>query len=339
MVPGLVVAQPALVLWLMGMSAVGGAPDHAPDRLLTRHGVDIVLDEDVFVLFAALNAAGYSRETERKGPPLVAPIFHPIRADAREALRAARNTNALKEARKVFEAHPVAIEVYLEAILAGQSASAGTAKLRDALIPVLTRFRKEAALEALFDRLAERQRTLALTLREDLDKDLGRATKLLGLKALTAPLDLVVVPNFLDGHAEARRVRSKAGRFVVVGPGFSSARAAIVTEVVAATLAASARQAVQGAAAFQQNWESLKASRRIRGRYGHAANYLAQALARAVTHRVRHPKPHRETDEDFIDDQAKQGIRWARAGLKIVDMPDRGSLPTALAAVIRRVTP
>src|SRR5687768_3036022 len=61
----------------------------APDKLITAHGVEIRNDERVFVLFAALNGLGFSEETQRKGPPLRAPVFHPLRAQIRDALRKA----------------------------------------------------------------------------------------------------------------------------------------------------------------------------------------------------------------------------------------------------------
>ena len=322
------------------LSAIAASASDAPDRLLTRQGVDIVLDEDVFALFAALNAAGYSEETERKGPPLVAPVFHPVRVDARHALREAAESASLRSVRAVFEAHPVPIEVYLEAVLAGDTAAPPRAgRLRTALMPVLARFRREATLEALFDRLVDRQRAHALALHAHLESDFDRAGALLGVKTLRAPNDAVVVPNLLDAHGQIRAIRQARARFLVVGPSLTLARAAVVNDAVAAALEPAAQRAFAQAPSYQKSWESLKASRRIRTRYQNGARYLAESVARAVAHRVIHPDANRDADEDFIDDQAKRGMRWARAGLKIVDAGSRGHLAATLPARARKTSP
>ena len=57
----------------VALAASTGQIADAPDRLISAHGIEIVSDGRVFVLFAALNGLGYSDETQRKGPPLRAP--------------------------------------------------------------------------------------------------------------------------------------------------------------------------------------------------------------------------------------------------------------------------
>ncbi|MEM7677401.1 MAG: hypothetical protein AAF449_15490, partial [Myxococcota bacterium] len=64
----------ALTAFALALPTAAQATEDTPDRLFTMHGVELRVDEDVFVLFAALNAAGYAEETERKGPPLRAPF-------------------------------------------------------------------------------------------------------------------------------------------------------------------------------------------------------------------------------------------------------------------------
>src|SRR5688572_16050479 len=113
----------------VSLMAASTAAADAPDRLITKHGVELRADERVFVLFAALNALEFNEETRRKGPPLRAPEFHPIRVQIRDALRAQDDAGNLAGIRSMFEANPAEIEVYLEAVLGGEGLSSDAQKL------------------------------------------------------------------------------------------------------------------------------------------------------------------------------------------------------------------
>src|SRR5579864_1523492 len=95
-----------LLFTLLGVGAKDAAEADAPDRLITEQGLELRSDERVFVLFAALNALGYSEETERKGPPLRAPVFHPIRETVREALRKPDEAAKMSAVKAMFEQNP-----------------------------------------------------------------------------------------------------------------------------------------------------------------------------------------------------------------------------------------
>ena len=331
----LAIAVSSIALATLSVAAQGDAPE----RLLTRQGVDIVANEDVFALFAALNAAGYSEETEREGPPLGAPVFHPVRVDVREALREARTAEAFKAVRKIFKEYPEPIEIYIEAVVFESDPSGEVGKLQRVLMPALAQFRRDANLAKLFDRLAEQQRDHALMFKQQLEADFETAKKILQVDTLKAPPELSVVPNLLDGHDEVRTVQHESRRCLVVGPSISTSRAAVLEDVLTTVLRPAAKRAFEEAPEFQRSWDNLKTSRLARTRYGDGVNYLARAVARAVIHRVTHPKGSREGDEDFFDNQTKEGMRWARAALKVVDIPNRGDMTSVLPSLLKKTSP
>ena len=333
-----------IALTALTMGAV--TPD-APARLITQHGIELRADEQVFLLFAALNAAGYSEETNRKGPPLRAPVFHDIRSDVRDELRKAREQPSMDEVRKLFESNPGEIEDYLAAILSDGKKD-GLSKPAAALVgkvePVLTKFYAEAKVGGLFDTVATAQRDHAKTLKAALEKDFAEARKLLGDDTLRAPTDLVVVPNPLDGHAMVRELKIGKKTFLVVGPGAETARAAVLHAALLPAFRDMADKAWGFAAGYRRSWDALKTSRRISEQYGDGKNYLAEALTRAVAHRVGtlvdKPKDARGADEDFIDEQARQGMRWARVGLKVIDRSDASKpLSEELPGLVKKVGP
>lgn len=319
-----------------------GAVRDAPMKLITQHGVELRADEDVFVLFAALNAAGYSEETERKGPPLRAPVFHGIRVDVRDALRSVRKKGSMDKVRNLFEKNPGEIEDYLSATLALSSKAklSGTpAKLKGNLPPVFDALRDEGKLVKLFDDLAIKQRNHAKELKGMLEKDFAAASSILG-GTLRAPGSLVVVPNPLDGHGIVRVVDHGDTRYVVVGPGHDTARVAILRAALRSALTAPSKASFGSARGFARSWDGLKTSRRIRTEFKDGPTYLAESLTRAITHRVLSKKKSRDADEDFIDEQAKDGIRWARASLKLVDGLEKGKpIAEQLPKVVGKVTP
>lgn len=333
-----------IALTALTMGAV--TPD-APDRLITQHGVELRADEQVFLLFAALNAAGYSEETNRKGPPLRAPVFHEIRTDVRDELRKSRDKDPMKAVVKLFESNPGEIEDYLAAVLA-DGKKAGLSKAAAALTgkvgPTLKKLYTEQSLGTLFDKVATDQRNHAKALKAHLEKDFVEAKKIVGDEGLRAPSNLVVVPNPLDGHAMVRRIELGDTTFLVVGPGHETARAAVLQAALQPAVQPLADKAWGYGAGYRRSWDALKTSRRISGQYGNGKKYLGAALTRAIAHRVRtnvdKPKDVRTADEDFIDEQARQGMRWARAGLRLVDRRDAATpMAQDLLKLVRKINP
>lgn len=330
----------ALTLTAFTAATVLPAATDAPVRLITKHGVELRADEDVFVLFAALNALGYAEETRRKGPPLRAPVFHDIRIEVRDALRAVHKKGGTAGIRKMFEKNPAEIEVYLQAILAeGRAKLPKRARKLKSALGALQEFRNKAELASLFDKIAEEQRKHSVKLKGLVEQDFVEAKKLLGASSLRAPLSLVVVPNPLDGHDVVRRLRVGDTRYLIVGPGFGTARRSILEAGLRPVIGEYVKAAWKGARRYRKHWDSLKTSRRITRRFPNGQAYLTEALTAATAYRVRVKRRTRDTDEDFIDEQAKDGIRWARAALKILDDAGRGPLKDQLPRLLAKSSP
>ncbi|MEL6188173.1 MAG: hypothetical protein AAFU79_26405 [Myxococcota bacterium] len=325
------------------LSGLAGAPGDAPMRLVTDHGIELSANEEVFTLFAALNAAGYAEEPKRKGPPLNAPVFHPIREDVREALRAAKSTSSLTAVRKVFETHPETIATYIEAALsmapdAPRPSSAASA-LAKKLAP-LGDFRSEASLATVFDRVAGDQRALMKELASALEKDLEAVRKVLGDPGFRAPRAVVVVPNPLDGHGLVRRLTLGGVTYLVVGPGLDEARTAILQAALEPSMSALVATSYGRAGKLSRSWSTLKTSKRITRRWPNGKAYLADALTHAVAHRARAGgTATRDADEEFVDVEAKDGMRWARTALKILDDHGSGKLADALPNLLAKASP
>lgn len=328
-------------LVLVTSSILGAAPVDAPERLISEHGVELRNDERVFVLYAALNALGFAEETRRRGPPLRAPIFHPIRQEVREALRKVKGKDSKADIQRLFETSPAEIETYLEAYLADDGAPLSKeAKSLKPNLRTLDAYRQNAELEGLFDNLAQEQRALSKELKKRIEADFGAAAKLLGQEDLRAPLNLIVIPNPLDGHEIVRQVWIGKERYLLVGPGIETAATAILRASLRSLFQDQLGSAMGGAAKFTKSWSALATSRRIKRAYPDATAYLAEALARAVAYRVHGSKKSREADEEFIEDQTKLGMRWARAGLSIVDMHSAGSsFEKALPRLVAKASP
>jgi hypothetical protein len=336
------VAVSALTL---SLPAAASAAD-APLSVITEQGLELRADERVFVLFAALNAAGYADETERKGPPLRAPVFHPIRDAVRDELRKVREQSAMAEARKLFEDNPAEVEIYLEAALAdeGTKLSADASKLKGKLDPVLARLGEEAQLEKLFDGLAVQQRDLARALKERLERDFAEAQRLLGDAELRAPLNLIVVPNPLDAHGAVRRLVRGDLQLLVVGPELESVRRVVLEAALAPSVAAMVTAAYPNAKATQKAWDQLKGIKRLTARWPTGEAYFADALTGVVSRRVRAKVDGatlgRDSDEEFAENQAQAGQRWARAALRILELQTVGQpLKAELPKLISKVAP
>ena len=320
-------AFPVVVALIALGTSAQAASDEAPIELYTPQGVNIRLEERVFHLFAALNAAGYSAEEKRRGPPLNAPVYHPVRVQVRDALRDLRDQPIVNQLRELFEANPQPIAVYLEALLAdeGDAISTAAKKLRPKL-DLIDSFASEASLRALFDRLAVEQRDLAKNLMQAIDTDLGAAKAIIDSE-LRAPVNTVVVPNPLDSHTALETVDVGPTRYIVVGPDFDEARQNLVTELSKPYLRSAVDQAWGAAGKYRAHWDQVKVSKRISGRYGDAKNYLVTALAHALAHKVdsdRRGAAGAEADEAFIDEHAREGLRWARVALRIWEQHEAG---------------
>ncbi len=330
------------LLYLAFAFSAPSAPQDAPDRLITAHGVELRADEDVFLLFAALNAAGYTEETRRKGPPLRAPIFHDIRRRVRDVMRTYRERSAVKNITLLFERNAMPLEDYLAAALADGGLGPETEALQAKLGPALNRFGQQVRVTEVFDDLASAQRAHAQQLKDGLEVDLTALTDNLADPSFRAPTEVVVVPNPLDAHATVRRVKTDREVVLVVGPDHPTARRAILEEVLKPYVRTAVDKHYRRAPAFKRSWGRIKSSRRIAQRYGSGQNYLTEALVRAMAFRVRanvDGQAGREADEAFIDEQARSGMRWARVALRVVDRVQGKKLDKALGPALAQSTP
>jgi hypothetical protein len=321
-------------------AALAALPTDAPLRLITPHGVDIVADEQVFVLFAAMNGAGYAEESARKGPPLLAPVFHPVRNEVRDAIRKVKDQGSVEALKKIFEENPGEIEDYLAAALATEDKglSPAAAKLRPKLIPALERFHEETELAKVFDGLAEKQRDHAKDLKVRIEKRFGEASTMLGLASLRAPIELTVVPNPLDSSDSIRLVSQGTRKILIVGPGVGGPEHTTLVYALRPIFLDAVKKSYANAKNFKTSWDGIKTVRRIAAAFPDGETYLADALAQATAYRVAtklENKQAKDTDEDFIDAQAKDGQRWARAAVRILDARDT---KTGLADDLGKIT-
>lgn len=325
-------------------STLTGAPADAPLRLLTQEGVDIVADEQVFLLFAAMNGAGYAEESARQGPPLLAPVYHPVRNEVRDAIRKAKEQGALDVLKRLFQENPGEIEDYLAAALASddQGLSPGAQKLRPKLVPALEKFREEVELAKVFDTLAEKQREHAKELKVRIERRYVEAATMLGLPGLRCPLTLTVVPNPLDSHDSVRLVKQGDRRILVVGPGVNGPENTALLFALRPIFDEAVKKSYANAKNWKTSWDGLKTVRKIAAAYPDGESYLTEALSQATAYRVAiklENKQPKDADEDFIDAQAKDGQRWARGALRVLDardpkVPLLDDLPKIIAKVI-----
>ena len=329
----------------LGAAQIGDAPD----RLITSHGVEIANDGRVFVLFSALNALGYSVETERKGPPLEAPVFHEIRTRIREDLRKLDGEGKLDGLKAYFERNPAQLESYLQALFSHDLAleklsgtPSGKAKDLAGVAPLIAKFGTQPEVETIFDKVMLDQRELARNLMKGLETDFAEARKLLGSSSYRAPPSLVVVPNPLDAHASARRVAVGGTTYLVVGPGLESARTAVLTAAFRISAEDWAKAHLGKAAKLKKSWEGLRAVRRISTEYGSAERYLAENLARVLAFKIRSKgaKDSRSDEEDFFDQTAKDGLRWTRPLLRALEESTLSEpLDEAMSRLIQKANP
>ncbi len=334
-------------LVLSALTVLPNATGDAPLVLITQHGVELRADEQVFVLFAALNAAGYAEESRRKGPPLRAPEYHGIREQVREAMRKLKDPATLDNFQKLVADNPGEVEDYLLAVLTPDAAASklsGKAKeLRPKLLPALERFRTEGELALVFDKLADEQRKHAKELKTKIEASFAETAKALGTNELRAPLSVVVVPNPLDSHESVRLLPLGDQTLVIVGPGMATAEQAILEASLRPVLLGSVKKAYGQGKGFSKSWDGFKTSKRITERWPTGEDYLADALTHALVFRVRAKQENRlsrDTEEEFIDAQAQKGMRWSRAALKVLDAFDgKAPLDEALPKLLAKNGP
>ena len=308
-----------LTTMVVALSAPGAVGD-APDRLLSPHGIELRVDENVFVFFAALNAAGYADESLRKGPPLRAPVFHPLRRSTRQALRKVTESKAVHPLIKLFDDNPADVGTYLKALVSADESS--LEKLRSEAQPILQTFREEGALNELFDNLATDQRDHAVRLMRSATEDMQVALRNFSGEEFQAPSGLIVVPNPLDSHEGVHRiVTGKGDVWVIVGPGDSTARRAVVAEALRPTVQRLVDRHYGSARSFRAAWRRVKRDRAVARRYGDGPAYLTDALVHALAWQAfvtSTGTPRRKAENDFLDTEARADRRWTAGALAIV---------------------
>ncbi len=326
--------------------AVGTAQiGDAPDRLVTPQGVELVSDGRVFVLYAALNGLGFSEETERKGPPLAAPIFHAIRADVREGMRKVDEDGKLADLKKFLDANPAALEDYLAAVLAHDLALGkagpdltGDAKKLAGVAPLLEKLGNEPELVALFDKTADAQRKLAKELADRLAKTFEAAQKHLGLDALRGDLQLVVLPNPLDAQGAVRRFRLGSTQYLVVGAAAEVATEAVLEANLRSFLAPHVTKAWAQAAKLQKAWGDVRRSKAIQARFADGDAYVTEHLADALTFQIVTGAQAQGREEDYVDGAQKGGLRWARVFLGALEGRS-GPIDQSIPKILARANP
>ena len=324
----------SMIAGALALAVSAGQVADAPDRLISGHGIEISNDGRVFVLFAALNGLGYSAEKKRKGPPLEAPVYHPIRAQARDGLRKLTAAGRLGPLRKFFDEHPATIDVYLATILCrGLSLNEATcteppdATKVSGAVEHLKTLGQDEELTRLFDAIAMQQRRLAKTLLGALERDFVEAEKYLALDDLRPPRELVVIPNPLDAHGYVRNVKLDTGHYLVVGPGVNATRQAVLLASLRPLVAQWVEAGWEGARLLKKHWEGLKLSKRITERFPQGQQYAAETLSRVLAYRIHAMVDGRDPaaeEEDFIDAESKDGMRWTRAMLRALDTVKAG---------------
>lgn len=339
-----------LIASSMALALSAGQIADAPDRLISKHGVELSNDGRVFVLFAALNGLGYSDETKRKGPPLSAPVFHELRIETRGAMRPLAEAGKLNSVRKLFDANPAEIDTYLAAILGHdmgletvEATSTDAAKTLADAVRGLKAVADDKALTALFDKLALRQREHARSIMEVLDRDFAEASTYLGATSLKAPLNLTVIPNPLDAHGAVRRVQVDDRLYLIVGPGVDAARDAVIAATVRPLVKGWVDASWGSAKLLARHWDGLKISKRITERFPDGQAYLTETLTRVFVFRIRASADGKDAAallEDFIDAQTKDGMRWTRAVLAALDTVKAGEpMEAGMPTIVSRANP
>ena len=187
--------------------------------IYTENGIELRRDDRLFVLYAALNAAGYNRAEATRTLPFPKYAFHPLRLKVRQQISA--NTEKLRPpVERFLDAHPISIEQYVSAVLtlgpAPQYTSGGdTPTELTGLDKVLAEFAEGAHLVKIPHGLAVDFREILKRLRDPVDAPFIALRKTYRLNEEKAP-NLVLVPNPLDAPDVAIARHAGDGNHVVV---------------------------------------------------------------------------------------------------------------------------
>jgi len=321
----------------------------APDRLISEHGVELINDGRVFLLFAGLNGLGYSKETRRQGPPLEAPVYDPLRIVTRDALRKLANAGKLAKLKEVFESKSQPIDNYLALILsydqrlnkATTDPTPAEAKGLSDAVNSLRSLSDNKEVVALLDAIALRQREHAKKLLVVLEKDFAAAEKYLALDKLLAPATVSIVPNPLDAHNVVRQIQVSDRQVFVVGPGHGAVRTAVLRESIRPLVKKWVEAHWSAGRKLQKHWRGLKVSKRITERFADGQAYLTATLTRVLVYKAGISDGETTMDaEDFIDQEGKEGFRWTRGCLKaLTKFKSKASMETEFPAIIKAIAP
>lgn len=341
---------PATLLAL-ALSAPVGQIAEAPDRLITPQGIELVSDGRVFVLFAALNGLGYSEETQRKGLPLAAPVFHPVRAQVREAMRKLDEEGKLADIRKFFDANPASIDAYAAALLAqdlglDKTTSEPTADVKKlaGVAALVKKLGADPSLAKVYEDALVIQRKQAVELMGRLDKTFAAAKKHLNLADFRGPADLVVIPNPLEAHDSVRVVTVGKTTYLLVGPGLDTATEAVLNAALRPVVRAAVAKSYGNAPKLKKQWSEIKPlNKRIGAEYGEGDVYAAETITQILSFQIRSAvaggAPAAAAEEDFVEQQTKNGLRWTRPFIQ--NLGNRGAEPidVTIGKVVPKVTP
>jgi hypothetical protein len=225
-----------LVASLLGFAQSGHASVR-PDfyvSLLSDSGVEVVSDERVFTLFAALNDLGYNTAPLARKEPIPRPAYAPVRAQVRTA---ALMSDALAQKFQGFmDQHPEPLSTYVAFTQALGPAPefAVVGKLSEraeslhGFQKLLAQFSAEAKLSPLYVNLSETLRKSLLSYLPQVDPAFGGASRFLPHAA-----PAVVVINWLDSPISGFSLFDSADPTVVVGQPATSGKGVDLSEAVA----------------------------------------------------------------------------------------------------------
>jgi hypothetical protein len=190
--------------------------------IYTENGIELRRDDRLFVFYAALNAAGYNRAEATRTLPFPKYALHPLRQKVRQQL--ANPPDKLEKVRPAVErfldAHPVALEQYVSAVLTLGPAPAfvsgtDTPKNFAGIDKMLAEFAEGAHLAKISHGMAVDFREILKKLRDPVDGPFSSLRKTYHLNEEKAP-NLVLVPNPLDAPEVAIARHATDGNHVVV---------------------------------------------------------------------------------------------------------------------------
>jgi len=234
-------ARVGLSVLAVGLVSGFAAPGRAAVRpdfylsLISDSGVEVVSDERVFTLFAALNDLGYNVAPLARKEPIPRPAYAAIRAQVRAT---ALMSDALAQKFQAFmDQHPAPLSTYVaftqnlgpapDFALVGKP-SAGADAL-NGLQKLLAQFSAEAKASPMYVGLAESLRKALLGYLPQVDPAFGQANRFLP----KAPIPPVVVINWLDSPTSGFSFTEGGDPTVVVGQPASAGKGADLSEALA----------------------------------------------------------------------------------------------------------